>query len=575
MTPQDRMQKPHMPTAIAREALKQLALRKIAPTPDNFRRVYDEIAGIPSGDAGNGLARSLDRVLRAAAGQRPKYLKAANDIGVMLERRDWNEVERLLRELLPTTSGGDWAGVLRYLMRQLESSHQGLPPGKKKDALERVLTNFEHDPDQLALKIQALAASWNRAPLAGRGVETVRADEGGLAWRELLVQALEQALLPRLTHAPALRLQAATVLELARSADGEPQLAQLREAFRAFCEALQQDGDQQARVHEELLQLLRLLVDNIGELVLDEQWLAGQTAVIREIIAQPLDIAVLYDAESSLKELIHKQGKLKHGLNDARDALKQMAATFAAQLANLTENTGEFHDKIGGYQQQIGATEDIGELNQILGRLMSDTRSMQLDALRAHEELKETRQRVDEAERQVQQLTAELERTSALAQQDFLTGALNRRGMNEALQREFGRAERSDTAVSLAIMDIDHFKRLNDTLGHSVGDDALAYLSRVTREALRPTDVLARSGGEEFVIILPDTTRDEACQVMQRVQRELTRNFFLHRNERILITFSAGVAESARGETPEATLKRADLALYQAKHAGRNRVIAA
>lgn len=579
------MQTTRTPIAIAREALKQLALRKIAPTPDNFRKAYDEIAGIVPGDTGNGLARALDRVLREAAGQRPKYLKAANEISAVTERRDWSEVERLLRELLPVAGGAGWAGVVRNLVRQLETSHKGLTPGKKKDALERVLTSFEHDPDLLVQKIQALAASWSRAPLVERGVEAVAGQAGAAAaegvpgasplWRELLIKTLELALLPQLEQVPALAQQAAQLLEQARAARTEMQLGQLADAFKAFWYALELDSAARTRVHEELLHLLRLLVDNIGELVMDDQWLAGQTAVIRDIIAQPLDIAVLYDAESSLKELIYKQGKLKHSLNDARDTLKQMAATFAARLAHLTENTGEFHSKIGAYQQQIGATEDIAELNQILDRLMSDTRSMQLDAQRTHEELKETRKKVEDAEQTVQRLTAELERASALAHQDFLTGALNRRGMNEALQREFGRAERSHAALTLALMDVDHFKKLNDTLGHSAGDDALAYLARVTREALRPTDVLARSGGEEFVIILPDTGQEEGRQVMLRVQRELTRNFFLHRNERILITFSAGVAQCAPGEMPEATLKRADEALYLAKRSGRNRVIAA
>ena len=124
-------------------------------------------------------------------------------------------------------------------------------------------------------------------------------------------------------------------------------------------------------------------------------------------------------------------------------------------------------------------------------------------------------------------------------------------------------------------MDIDHFKKLNDSLGHDTGDEALAHLAHVTKAALRPTDVLARYGGEEFVIILPDTPVAEGVQVMTRVQRELTRNFFLHRNERVLITFSAGVAERLAGEEAAETTKRADAALYHAKHSGRNRVVAA
>ena len=98
-------------------------------------------------------------------------------------------------------------------------------------------------------------------------------------------------------------------------------------------------------------------------------------------------------------------------------------------------------------------------------------------------------------------------------------------------------------------------------------------MALVARGAKRPFDFAARYGGEEFIIILPETEREEAVQVMTRVQRELTRQFFLHNNEKVLITFSAGVAQRSAGEMPDAVMKRADVALYQAKQTGRNRVV--
>lgn len=589
------MQTTRTPIDIAREALKQLAQRKIAPTPDNFRQVYEEIAGIAAGTAANSLARSVDRVLREAGDKRPRYLKAANEISAAIDMRDWGRVENLLRDLLPASTQASWAAVVRNLVRQIEASHKGLTPGKKKEGLERVLANFEHNPDVLAQKIQALVSSWGAAgqmeraggadePQAGMPVqdETAAADvikvpdNASVAiWRDLLVRTLELGLVQQFQHVPSLAHAAENLLDLASHAQTEKQLEKLVEAFKGFWRSLEMSGDAQSRLHEALLHLLRLLVDNMGELVMDDKWLSGQTAMIREIISSPLDIKVVFDAESSLKELIFKQGKLKHGLNEARDTLKQMAVTFAERLAQMSENTGDFHSKIGVYQQQISSTEDITDLNVILDGLMTDTRNMQLDALRAHEELKETRKKVEDAEARVRKLTAELDQASELAQKDFLTGALNRRGMSEALQREFGRADRTGAPVSIALMDIDHFKKLNDSLGHDAGDDALTYLAKVTQDSLRPTDVLARYGGEEFVIILPETSQDEGIQVMVRVQRELTRNIFLYRNERVLMTFSAGVAERRPGEIPDALIKRADQSLFQAKQVGRNRVIGA
>jgi diguanylate cyclase len=127
----------------------------------------------------------------------------------------------------------------------------------------------------------------------------------------------------------------------------------------------------------------------------------------------------------------------------------------------------------------------------------------------------------------------------------------------------------------MAMLDIDNFKKINDTYGHDIGDQALVHLAQVVRETLRPQDTLARYGGEEFVIVLSDTRLDDAITAMVRVQRELTRKFFMHNNEKLLITFSCGVAELGAEEGPPEAIKRADQAMYLAKRAGKNRVVAA
>ncbi|MEZ0245445.1 MAG: GGDEF domain-containing protein [Methylophilaceae bacterium] len=591
------MQNPMTPIDIARQALKQLATSKVAPTPDNFRKVYDEIAGTKSEDESAGLAQALERVLKDAAKQRPKYLKSMQALNVAVKKHDWKEAENQLRELLPAGATGGWGTLIRSLVRQLEASHKGLTTNKKKEGLERVLVNFENDPEQLLVKVQALIASWGAGAAVERSGDEVvpemkaimpEAVEKGdasssnvpagalaLLWRDLLVKTLEIGLISQLKYIPELARGAEVLLEQARQANTEKEVVKLSEAFKSYWYKLEVHTDAQYRLHEELLHLLRLLVDNMSELVVDDKWLSGQTAIIRDIISKPLDIEVLYDAESGLKELIFKQGKLKHGLAEAKDTLKQMASTFVERLGEMTRHTGEFHQKIEGYQEEIRSTEDITDLNILLDRLMMDTRAMQLDALRSHEDLKESQKKVDEAEQRIRQLTTELDQASEMAHNDYLTGALNRRGMNEALEREFSRCDRTQTRLCVAIMDIDHFKKLNDSLGHEAGDVALTHLAKVTKSALRPTDELARYGGEEFVIILPETEIEEGTRVMARVQRELTKNFFLHNNERVLITFSAGVAERLADEPPVATMKRADMALYEAKHSGRNRVVGA
>jgi diguanylate cyclase len=191
------------------------------------------------------------------------------------------------------------------------------------------------------------------------------------------------------------------------------------------------------------------------------------------------------------------------------------------------------------------------------------------------EELQTMRERVNQTDAELAKLHQELDRVSIQARHDPLTGALNRKGLEEAVQREISSVRRKDTPLCMALLDIDNFKKLNDTLGHATGDEALTHLATVARECMRPQDTLARYGGEEFVILLPDTPLDKGIEAMTRLQRELTKKFFLAGTEKVLITFSAGVAQLAPDETGAEAIKRADKAMYLAKRAGKNRVLGA
>ena len=200
---------------------------------------------------------------------------------------------------------------------------------------------------------------------------------------------------------------------------------------------------------------------------------------------------------------------------------------------------------------------------------------MALDTRLAHAELTELRERTAEKQAEMTRLQKELDQASAQARHDPLTGSLNRKGLDEVMEREIARARRSDTPLCVALLDVDNFKQLNDRLGHDTGDAALVHLANVVRAVMRPQDQLARYGGEEFVILLPDTTQEQGVEAMQRLQRELTTRFFLRNNEKVLITFSAGVAQMTPQETATETIRRADQGMYLAKRAGKNRVIAA
>jgi len=262
-------------------------------------------------------------------------------------------------------------------------------------------------------------------------------------------------------------------------------------------------------------------------------------------------------------------------LREAKATFKRLISVFVERLSEMSTSTSGYHDRIENYATRLERAQELSDLQNIVADLVSDTRGVQVDVMRHRDEIVEARKQAEHAEQRVRQLEAELEHVSEQVREDQLTGTLNRRGLDDAMQREIARAQRKRTPLCIAILDLDNFKKLNDTYGHQAGDDALVHLARVVRNTLRPTDTVARFGGEEFVIVFAETDIKHAVDVMKRLQRELTKKFFLHDNERLLITFSAGVAALKSDEAQDAVLARADKAMYQAKLQGKNRVVTA
>ncbi len=545
------MKKTSNPSETARETLIVLASRKLAPTPENYSKVFQEIGGSSEG-----------------APQSPGT-----------------------PQLEPA-----WADLIQDLLRQLETPHKGITITRKKEGLETVLNRFASKPDELFGKLQGLLRSWAAAPTVALDAPPLPADvtpattavksantpktKGGdsaqahqeliLQLRELLAQSLENSL----STQPELSEEIKTLAHQVRATDNS-QIFELTSKLRNFWLKLELRGGDKTKIQEGLARLLRLLVENVGELVADDQWLHGQIVTLQEIIANPIDKRVIADAERNLRDAIIKQGSLQKSLSDAKSTLKGLMTTFIDRLGDLSESTGQYHTKIEGYGQKIGGASNLADLGHILEDIMHDTRIIQDSALRSHQDLVFARKQADEAEARIRQLEQELEKVSDLVHEDQLTGVLNRRGMDETFERELHRADRSSAPLCVALLDIDNFKKLNDTLGHQAGDQALVHLANVIKECLRPADTVARYGGEEFVIILPDTPLQDGIDAVERLQRELTKKFFLNNNERILVTFSAGVALRKGNEDQEELVGRADKAMYIAKKTGKNRVVAA
>jgi diguanylate cyclase len=176
------------------------------------------------------------------------------------------------------------------------------------------------------------------------------------------------------------------------------------------------------------------------------------------------------------------------------------------------------------------------------------------------------------AEMRIAELEAALEEARSAAFTDPLTGALNRRGFERAYAAEVARVRRRGGHLALVMIDLDDFKMLNDCHGHLAGDRALAHFVSVLQATMRPSDVLCRFGGEEFILLLPDTTVADACTAVRRFLAAFSSQAIPELDQSM--TFSAGVVGHDGSESLDDALERADVATYAAKRAGKNRVLA-
>ncbi len=609
------------PSIIARETLRQLATLKIPPTPDNYHKLYDEIAGIPADHVRFSTTNMLSELAREFPRNTPELINYANELESLVSEKNWKKYKEVLEDIInqaaisksassesnnspAEASGAAWGEIIISIMRQLETSHRSLTIAKKRDGLNRVLKKFSAKPEQLHDKLRSLIDSWvalaaaskesveievvnNPSQVAG-SAEKVEIAAGAPHDKlhdnesSIFLDQLKDLLAIMLEHIATLHLgdaafvdEASVLARKVRLIEDDSELEQFVVSFKQLGDQLNSFGGSSAILQQRLLRLFNQLIDSAGELLAEDKWLQRHIIMLRETMSKRLDLDVIEQAEHHIEEILNKQHEIKSSLGDAKTTLKQMITCLVDNIEDLSTTTGDYHDKMVDYSEKLNQAKEIPDLNKLLVEILRETKHMQDSVLGSRDELLAARTEVEIAEGKINQLETELLEMGEKVHEDHLTGILNRRGLDNAFERESARADRNKKPMCFALLDIDNFKQLNDVHGHHVGDSALVYLVEAVKETTRPHDIVARFGGEEFVILLPDANIEEAVAVISRVRRSLTKRFFLHENKRLLITFSAGVAEYQVNESQNSIVVRADKALYKAKNNGKNQVVIA
>ena len=248
-----------------------------------------------------------------------------------------------------------------------------------------------------------------------------------------------------------------------------------------------------------------------------------------------------------------------------QEILKEMIKNLG-NSSSMMDNKG---NSLEAYAKKLGQTTSMESISVIAKNIVSETKSMVASSLALKKQM-------DATALEINSLKKELEGIKQTAKTDMLTGLLNRKAFDESLSEALSQSEHQKNSLSIIFADIDHFKRLNDTFGHLIGDKVLKILSRLLKNHIKGKDHAARFGGEEFILILPDTPLEGAFVLAEQIRVSIqTLKWTNKGSDKSIgsITVSLGVAQYNPGETKESLIGRADTAMYLAKEKGRNKTM--
>lgn len=323
---------------IAREALRQLAVNRKLPTPDNYRSLYYQIAGVEIIDF------FPEKTLKIIIEKLP---------------RNNSDQQQIIQSFEAAVSKGDWESLGAILIDLLSGN-----------VIKQNSISNDHSNDHHLEK------------------DNVQPNETGKLITSILPRELQDqlgrlfgdCLSILLSTSPEISKDAESLAREVRVISESGQLSQFTDKLKQFNYQLQYAAEDQGELRTSLLKLFQLVIDNISELVVDDAWLQGQIAIVREMITEPLDLRLIDNVERQIKELIYKQGLLKKNLIDNQSRLKLMLSSFVDRLAEFTQTTGDYHASLGVYAEEISQAEDISELSDVLDRIIQQTRQVQSSA---------------------------------------------------------------------------------------------------------------------------------------------------------------------------------------------------
>ncbi len=405
--------------------------------------------------------------------------------------------------------------------------------------------------------------------------------------RERVLRRLAQNLVDFLQQdtqdSPELATEFTRIREELETQDEIEKLKQIQQRVLDLAVHSQQASESQQRkwlkqVQELAAQTLELLRDP------DEEFpeLNQQIDAIVRLVQKDIDLRNLQRLNRRLKILLREYPPMLRQSRRERQELLQIIATLIEALKAFQMGSDRFATGVHGFLEELKKTRDLRNIHRLRDALIQETRqilsqvkSSGTDSQQLHQRLLETQSRILVLEDELHNMRQRLAEALRAKDLDHLTELPNRRALDRQIQMSVEAFFRHKIPYTLAILDIDHFKRVNDEYGHQAGDAVLKEVARRVRNMLRKIDFFARYGGEEFAAIFPNTTARGAFIVMERIREALAQNPIQVPEHSLTVTISAGICEMDLRFDENEWVRRADEALYAAKRNGRNQVVIA
>jgi len=314
---------------------------------------------------------------------------------------------------------------------------------------------------------------------------------------------------------------------------------------------------------------------------------------LKEALTQNIDVALIKYLTKGVvslvvdmrRALMQEKGELEDFLQQLTDRLNDLTAMLdgaethrKASLESSRHLDAMVNAQVSDIEEAVNTSTELGQLKtNIQGSLDSIRRHFseqrdQEDSRQAEmeEQMAGMTERLQAMESETETLKKRITLERQQAMTDPLTGAPNRLAYEKNMAQEFARWQRYKHDLSLMVLDIDFFKKVNDTFGHQAGDRALKAIVNALKQHVRTADFMARIGGEEFVLVMPETSLEGGAVVAEKIRRGIEASEFVYKGQPVAITVSGGVAQFREGDSPDEVYVRADKALYRAKEAGRN-----